>query len=38
MVADRNCTGAFAFAGTVYLSFLVVRLGTTVAVICGISA
>lgn len=39
MVVDRNCTGVFAFAGTVYLlSLLVVRLGTTVAVICGISA
>lgn len=36
-VVDRNCTGVFAFLGAVYLfSSLVVRLGTTVTLICGV--
>lgn len=37
VVVDRNCTGVIAFLGAVYLlSLLVVRLGTTVALICGV--
>ena len=37
VVVDRNCAGVFAFLGAVYLlSSLVVRLGTTVALICGV--
>lgn len=36
MAVGRNCTGVFAFARTAYLLSLVVRLGTAVAVICGI--
>lgn len=37
LLVDRNCTGVFAFLGTIYLlSLVVVRLGTTAALICGV--
>lgn len=37
VVVDRTCAGVFAFLGAVYLlSLVVVRLGTTVALICGV--
>lgn len=37
VVVDRNCAGVFAFLGAFYLlSFLVVRLDTTVALICDV--
>lgn len=37
VVVDGNCTGMFAFLGSLYLlSSLVVRLDTTVALICGV--
>lgn len=36
VVVNRNCTGVFTFLGAFYLfSLFVVRLGTTVALICG---
>lgn len=37
VLVHRNCSGTFAFLGSLYLlPLLVLRLGTTVALICGV--